>query len=351
MTAAGSRSSPSLIPTAPPPPVSLVYIAGAHRSGATPLGAVLAGHPSIFFGGEMYRFPYPIFGHPDPTRLCSCGEPVDTCPLWSRIRTELESEPGTLDALRRGQLHFERWRRLPQTLWRQYRRDPELLRHVERMGRFVRILAEATGAPTIVESSYNPLRGRLYQDPASGVDVCFLHLVRDGRNFIASERLAVFAPESPWKWLRARPVIVIRWVAYHALSVVLLRHAHRYLRVSYEELLRDPDRNLRVISGEIGIDLSSVIHQVEIGAPIPMRHIAAGNRVRLQGELRLASESAAIPPLDFTARTLFWGLGGWLALLLGYRPGSVPSPVHPTNHPASSGAPDRGSGTESGGRL
>jgi hypothetical protein len=329
MSAGGVEPGRGFGPSPPARVPVLVYIAGAHRSGATPLGAILAGHPSIFYGGEMYRFPHPIFDVPDPARGCSCGASVETCPFWEQVRTQLDAEPGTLRALRAGQLRFERWRGLPRTLWRWFRADDELREHVHRMGRFIRILADTTGATTVVESSYNPWRGFLYRHPASGVDVRFVHLVRDGRSFIASERISTDPPEVPWRWLRATPVIVGRWISYHVLSWVLLRRRGRYMRVSYEQFVRAPGPTLRRIGVFIGIDLSSVIERVERGEPIPMRHIAAGNRMRLLGSIRLDLLGARSPELGPVARGLFWVMGGWLALLLGYRPGTDPTVVPP----------------------
>jgi hypothetical protein len=306
-------------PNSPRSGLALLYIAGAHRSGATPLGAVLAGEPTVFYGGELYRFPNPIFDRPDPARDCSCGAAVADCPFWNRVRFRLESVPGTLDALRQGQRRYERWTSLPRTLWKWRRRDPDLVAHIQRMGRFIQVLAEESGARTVVESSYNPLRGLLYRDPASGLDVRYLHLVRDGRSFVDSESRAMDRPEVAWRWVRAAPVVIARWVAFHLFSWFLL-HRSAYLRVRYEEIVREPEPALRAISGLLGTDLSVVIRRVRAGVPIRMRHIAAGNRMRSQGQVLLRPELAAPPHLNPISRILFWSLGGWMALGLGYRP-------------------------------
>jgi hypothetical protein len=298
----------------------MVYIAGAHRSGATPLGAILAGNPEIFYGGELYRIPHPIFEVPDLRRGCSCGVPVDSCPFWTEVRTRLGSEPGMLEALREGQLKYERWRSLIPTLWRRARRDPGLLDHISRMGRFVRVLAKTSQSRVVVESSYNPLRGLLYRDPASGLEVRFLHLVRDGRSFLGSERKAEDRPEANWRWLRTTPFIVGRWISYNVLSVVLLELRGPYLRIQYEDVIATPGVVLRKVARFIGVDLSAVVGQVEAHEAIRMRHVAAGNRMRLDGEVRLQHEYSMFPPLPALTRIAFWGLAGWLALGFGYRP-------------------------------
>jgi hypothetical protein len=308
------------------PPVDVLYIAGAHRSGATPLGAILGGEAGIFYAGELYRFPHPIFDRPTAQRLCSCGVRVDRCLFWTAVKDRLDAEPGFLDELRAGQLKFERWRSLPLTLLRWAWGDPELREHARRMGRMVRVLAGLSRSGVIVESSYNPLRGLLYRIPEAGVRVRYLHLVRDGRNFVFSERTATDRPEVRWRWLRATPVIVGRWIVSHLLTVLLLRRGGRYVRLRYEEFARLPGSSLWKIASLLERDLSETIGRVNEGIPIPMRHIAAGNRMRTRGWIVLRPELARVPALRAGARATFWGLGGWLALLFGYRPGRSSRP-------------------------
>jgi hypothetical protein len=188
------------------------------------------------------------------------------------------------------------------------------------MGRFIRILAEESGSSTIVESSYNPLRGLLYRDPVAGLNVRYLHLVRDGRNFIASERRTTDVAEVDWNWVRTTPVILGRWMVSHLLTGALLGRSGAYRRLRFEDFLESPSPFLRELSRLTDVDLSSVARQVESGTPIPMRHIAAGNRLRLRGEVRLQAEFAVPPQLGLLTRTAFWLIAGWLAFELGYGP-------------------------------
>jgi hypothetical protein len=324
MSSSPPRTTPTQNSIGPTTGVSLLYVAGAHRSGATALGAVLAGAPSVFYAGELYRIPHPIFEVSDPSRLCSCGAKADECPFWQKVRARLDSEPGALRALQRGQRRYEVWRALPWTMWKLHRRDPELVDYVQRLGQFIRILSDISGSPVVVESSYNPVRGLLYDDPASGLDVRFLHLVRDGRNLIDSEKRSRDSPEVRWSALRTTPVIVGRWVAYHLLALLLLPRGDPYRRMRYEEIMREPGSALRSIGDFIRVDFAEPVRRVETGQAIPMRHIVAGNRIRLQGRIVLRPELANLPRLTLGSRIVFWGLGGWLALALGYRPARTP---------------------------
>lgn len=304
------------------PALRLVYFAGAHKSGATPLGTVLGVDLRAFFGGELYRFPHPIFDPGQGGRQCSCGRTLDGCPFWTAVRSRAAAEGEEfLDQLRAGQLRYERWRSLPLTLWRAYDHDPELTAHLQRMVAFLRLLAEESGAQVIVESSYNPLRGWLYgRAERFGLSVRHIHLVRDGRTFVASERTASDAPEVSWRWVRAIPVIVGRWVVSHLLSVALLRRRGRYLRVRFEDVVTSPRERLPALAAFTGLDLSEAFARIGTGEAIPMRHVVAGNRLRLEGKVVLQPEFARRGRLSAGATATFWVLGGWLALWLGYRP-------------------------------
>lgn len=303
-----------------PPRVDVVYITGAHRSGATIVGALLGAAPGAFFEGEAYRFPRPIFWQAAPGRECSCGSPAERCPFWSEIRTELEHPAPLLEELEKGQRRYESWAAFPARVGAALRRNPELDNHVRRMTEFLRVVATRAEARVVVESSYSAMRGSLYRHAdLGGGRVRFLHLVRDGRSFLASEHFATSDPEAPPPWLQSSPAIVARWVVFNVAATLLrVRDPGSYLRVRYEDILLRPAETLAQIGAFLDLDLSDVVRSVAMGQAIPMRHIAAGNRVRLLGHFTLRRDLAAPPRLPPSTSILFWVFGGWLAILLGY---------------------------------
>lgn len=298
----------------------LLYIVGHHRSGGTALGSILSAHPGLFFAGELYRFPHPIWTTGDGHRGCSCGRPVLECPFWNEVRRRAEAE-GLLSRLRRGQLRYERWSSLPRTLLADALDRPGLRQYCADTVRFLEIIAECSGAEVLVEYSASAARARTYRAARrAGLNVRFIHLVRDGRGFLISEMATGPDPEAPGALLRHPLVIVARWAGMNLAALLLCgRDRTRYLRVRYEELLRDPRRVLTRVGRFGELDLSDVADRIESGAPIPMRHIAAGNRSRLKGSLVLARDPPRSGSLPWSARALFWVTAGWLAGLLGYR--------------------------------
>jgi len=307
-------------PAPPAPALDLLYIVGHHKSGATALGAVLAGHPEIFFAGELYRFPTPIWTPGDPTRLCSCGVPILDCPLWSPVRRDFE-RGHSLAELREGQVRFERWLALPRTLLARGTTQPALERHADAMEALLRTLVSKSGSRVIVESSLGALRGWIYRlNGPQRISVKYLHLVRDGRALLWSESRLKDTPESGGAWVRWPPVVIARWVGMNLLAMLLCSQDRgRYLRVRYEDLVTDPRATLQRIAEFSGVDLTDVIAKVEARVPIPMRHIAAGNRNRLKGSIVLQGDFGWTTGLPRVSRAVFWLTAGWLARLYGYR--------------------------------
>ncbi|HEV2520249.1 MAG TPA: hypothetical protein VGX00_06475 [Thermoplasmata archaeon] len=306
----------------PPPRRVLLYIVGHHRSGATALGAVLASDPTLFFAGELYRFPVPIWSSGDAVRGCSCGAPVLQCPFWVEVRREAERR-GLLAALPKGQKRFERWAALPRTLIAIAFRRPAVRAHAQAMAEFAGIVAGVAGVRVLVEYGPSAARARMTRELADyGFDVRYLHVVRDGRGFLASELGTTADPEAPGDWVRNPLIVIARWLGMNLAALVLCsRDRSRYLRIRYEELLDDPRKIVTRIGAFLGKDLSDVIERVEAGTPIPMRHIAAGNRARLKRVIVLARSPPRSERLPWATRALFWAVAGWFAGPLGYRPG------------------------------
>jgi hypothetical protein len=280
----------------------------------------MTGNPDVFFAGELYRFPSPIWIPGDPKRFCSCGAPALECPFWSQVRRQVEQQ-FSLDELRRGQLRFEPWRAFFRTLLARGSTLGELRQHAGRMGTLATIVARESGAHVVVETGFSALRGRIYgQCAPTQLSVKYLHLIRDGRGFLWSEMRQESTPEAGPDWVRLPPVIVARWVWMNLMATLLCSgRPDTYLRVRYEELTGNPRDTLERIGKFAGVDLSTVIARVEAHDPIPMRHIAAGNRNRLGGTVVLKADLSWTTGLPRSSRVLFWLTAGWLARLYGYR--------------------------------
>jgi hypothetical protein len=310
----------------------MIYIVGTHRSGGTTLGTILSRGASVFFAGEIYRFPYPIFDPGDPNRGCSCGKMVAECPFWTAIQADAGSHPRLLPDLREGQKRYDAWSRLPFTVWRYLRHDRSLGQYARRMREFVLLLADRSASSVVVESSFSPLRGMLYRRAPPGEGrIRFIHLVRDGRSFFASETGPIpQGVEAGTPLQRAPPAVIARWTLFHLAAILLCSwDRETYLRVRFEDVLEHPRETLGAIQKFLGIDLSEAIDLLETHRPFTMVHLCAGNRARLAGSLVVRPQLAAPARLSRAHTVLFWLMAGWLALLFGYRPGAGRTSVSP----------------------
>lgn len=303
----------------PRAPLRLLYIVGEVRSGSTLHGILLGAHPGIRTTGELCGLPA-RFRETD--MVCSCLKTARECEFWSEVEARCKGRVD-LDRLEAGQNRFESYRSLPRTLLLAAFRSRELRDHAARAAEFFRVIAEtAGGAEIVVDLSKRPVRGFVYSLlREQGVDVYFLHVVRDGRGVVYS-RMAkpgpskfqdAFLRRSSWN-------LSPRWAVTNVLSSLLCaRPRDHYLRVRYEDLVADPPKALERIGAFLHVDLSDVTTAIAQKVPIPVSHIMGANRVRLQQTIQFTADFAWRTKLSQRSQRVFWGLAGWLAVTYGYQ--------------------------------
>ncbi len=126
--------------------------------------------------------------------------------------------------------------------------------------------------------------------------------------------------------LRLPPwVLSLHWVIPNFLGMWLCgRPRNRYLRIRYEDLVRRPVETLEEVGRFLEMDMSPVIESVRAGRPIPVAHLVGGNRLRFQPTITLQPQFVKQAFVSKKGRWSFWALGGWMALMYGYRPGGRP---------------------------
>lgn len=237
----------------PDPTVSVLYIAGAGRSGSTLLELLLARHRSLVPVGEI-RFLWQRGVVED--HLCSCGRPFSACPFWGEVldraygdrRDAVAADMLDLDA------RLDRMRRIPQMRVPALRRDgfaPEFERYGRRLAQLYRAVLEVSGASAVIDSSKEPPYAfALAASP--GIDPFVVHLVRDSRAVAYSWQRTKVRPEisSRVQYMRRfEPASSAReWLRKNTLfELMSLGHRDAYHRLLYEEFTRDPEGHLECI--------------------------------------------------------------------------------------------------------
>jgi hypothetical protein len=322
--------APPTGPAAPMAPTRLVYIAGSGRCGSTLLDILLGDEPSIQSTGELMRILGGAQGH---AQSCSCGEDIRTCPFWTRVVAEI----GGADALRK----MDRGTRLEGTkglfLGRLGdARSGSLARtHAARLAQLVRAVSKVSGRPIVVDSSKSLGRGYLYRlERGRGLDVRYIHMVRDGRSFLWSKRARPDG-EGVGKRTPSRSPLRLAglWLTTNLVaSIVFHAQSGRYLRVRYEDLTQRPTETLVRIGKFLGVDLAGVARDLAAGRPIPISHVVGGNRLRFSQGLTLRADAEWEHALPRREKQAFWAVAGWLAWGYGYS-------ASKNRSPAVSGAP------------
>jgi hypothetical protein len=261
--------------------VRLVYIASIGRSGSTLLELMLGAHPRLATIGELHLWPHEIRdgGRHLP---CGCGEPVEDCEFWTEVARRVDplgAPPPQIDYFREQHtggrtLRLDRLADFRAGAWNGTMPAEVAVygANNERVYRaFLDLTAEATGTrpEAVVDSSKDPYRLRWLQ--ASGrFELTILHVVRDPRGFVNSERKNVSAEGAALLALAARKAGA--WVAVNRLAertgrlaglragpADRARGAGGYLLVPYERLASDPRATMVDVCTALGYDVEETM--------------------------------------------------------------------------------------------
>lgn len=280
---------------------SVIYIAGANRSGTTLLDILLSQHPAVVSGGELARVPRNLDERSMP---CTCGETVDSCPLWRDISEEIGSLARDHGLSVRDLRKFTRALEKRSALAR-YRKGREPDRRILELyatlqSRIIRrLLRTRPEAAFVVDSSKS--QGGAAARPLVlcrylGLDLRIIHLVRNPEAVLSSalkgrNRDLERGIESAG--ILRGPRALLAWSRANR-SVDELVHEigeDKVMRLPFEDLVRRPEVVLPELGDFLGLDLQCVLDAIADDEIRPPQHMIGGNRVRF-GPIRLDARHA-----------------------------------------------------------
>lgn len=273
-------------------PTRILFVAGTGRSGSTLLGNALGSLPGAISVGEVK---YGLRRGLAEGGFCGCRRPVRECELWSAAFTAvLGAVPTPAEALALDERLSAavRTRRVP--WWVAGRSSSEVTELADLLGRLLVEVARLSGASVVVDSSKLPSYGALLaRSPL--LDVRTVLLVRDPRAVAwswqrvgASQEVAGFEEEME-RFTPAKSSLM--WLESAGSTRLLAQRDRRpLLSVRYEDLVRDPARELARIADFAGLppDVSFV---GATGLDLAPSHGIAGNPNRVRsGPVTLRSD-------------------------------------------------------------
>jgi len=288
--------------------LTVLYIAGAGRSGSTILDRVLGSMGSTGSYNELYRVFEDGF---DRDSKCSCGQRFSECNFWQQVmgrvlgpNTRVEDYISDSRKFDRSRMYFSIYRDLMSSNTREL-----LARYRSHLEELLHIMAEVAGIDTIVDSSKLPARA-LVLAGIPGIDVRVIHLLREPRavaNAWLKERYDPGRDSSMNRYGALRTMFF--WAGRQVMAERLGEHVD-YLRVRYEDFASQPRRTLAEIARFVpGWDAEKLpvddVGDIHLG-PV---HSLSGNPGRFKtGVTRIELDeawrtSAYLPTLD---RAAFW---------------------------------------------
>ena len=283
---AGARATPRQERAEPSSEgLSILYLAGASRTGSTIMANLLGQLDGYFAVGELWNLWRRGLLE---RRRCGCGEVVPECPVWREVLLRVFSAPvpadeaHRLDALARHRLKTRRLGTVLAGYGRPPEEDGDDYRQV--LLRLYRAISEVTGCRVIVDSSKGP-EYALLLGSLPDVDVSIVNVVRDPRAVAFSAQRTVPLREFDGKrlmqqapaWVSAR-----RWLKAQLVTGTVVRSRQsRFVCVRYEDFSRDPRALMADLVRLMGAT-SSLPFLDDHSARLEPTHSVAGNPARFR---------------------------------------------------------------------
>ncbi|HNQ21944.1 MAG TPA: sulfotransferase [Phycisphaerae bacterium] len=297
----------------------LAYILSPSYSGSTLLTFLLNAHPKVATIGELKGQALGDVDHYD----CSCGTRVKQCSFWIALQSRCAAEGvpfsfedfGTHFRLRDRRLHDRVLRaRVRGRPWEQARRLalrmlPGAHRHFQavlaRNRALIRIVTELQQADVFLDGSKDPVR-LLYLHQAGWWDIRVIYMIRDGRgaacSYMKHHNLSMTDAALEWKRTHEE---CDRLVARLPAAITL--------KVGYEELCAEPDRNVNHALVHLGLPPLDWLHDFRA-----VEHHIIGNSMRLRSSGEITRDEKWRSTLTADDLEVFESIAGNLNRKYGY---------------------------------
>ncbi len=275
--------------------IRVLYIMGTARSGSTILEILLAHGEGAFGAGELTALVQDGF---IDNKACSCGKLFRDCEVWGRVAEELDLSAEECAEWAELQKKID-WHDGFFRQWLSLTSKADLTRYEYYNLKLFQAIQKVTGTRIIVDSSKYAGRA-LALSRMKDVDLHVICLTRSPEGLMASF-------QKPNKE-EQRPKGPLATLSYYTLVLMVLKICVLLLgkrsvhRVTFENLIADPEQFLTSLSTMEHLDVSPVLHRLREGELFEVGHIVTGNRLRRKGAVRLHSNIHKEFPVGLMAR-------------------------------------------------
>lgn len=238
--------------------MKVIYIAGAGRSGSTLLQQALGQIDNFVSVGELK----PIWrrGLID-NQLCGCGKPFRSCQFWIDAFDQAFGGFDAINPAATAELQFQvdRTRYIPRMILArknsQYRR--RAMQFADTVLTLYQAIQAVTGCTYIIDSSKG-ISTALFLHQFCSLDLYVVHLIRDSRGVAYSWQRKKQRPEITNEVARMTTSSAwnssLRWIGTNAVAdlAISTNPTDRYMRLQYENFVRNPKGTLRELVQRFG---------------------------------------------------------------------------------------------------
>jgi hypothetical protein len=272
----------------------VLVIGGWGRCGSTLLDMLLGQLEGFVSAGEVRELW--LHGLVED-RPCGCGESFRDCPFWTKVGAEAYGgwDRLDLDRVMRVRYSWDRAFSIPRLVKARRREleDTDLAYYTDSLQRLLAAISSVSGGAVVIDSSKLPSHTMLLQR-IPGLDLRLVHLVRDSRGVAYSNQKhdakAAPAGESTRPPRYGPAMSALRYDLYNGVTTALGRgKTLPYLLLRYEDLIGQPEQQLRAILRHAGANSDQELSFLRNGAAtLQTNHLVDGNPVRFtQGPLKL----------------------------------------------------------------
>lgn len=266
---------------------TVIYIAGAGRSGSTLLERTLGAMPRHVNVGELLDL-FRRVARAD--ERCGCGELFSRCPFWTEVGAVAFGgwDDAILTEFTELQVAVARQRRMPAVLRQQLQSTPsrELARYRALHRSLYAAILQVADADVVVDASKWPSQALALC--GEDIDLRVVNVVRDVRGVAYSMgKRDVIRPQSGASGVvemdrRGVAEAAARWTLTQAETKLVSRFAEHHTSLAYEDLVTHPRESVSRVLTDLGVpfDPEWLAHVGTDAIDLPSSHGLSGNPSR-----------------------------------------------------------------------